>query len=512
MKSSKITPPSSPESASSLSVHLALQASPRSDYSSSLSPPTSPSSHDDDVSELTSQDRPLVPTSSADWEAKKGIIMELYMTQNLILNDVIQIMLSEHKFKATARMYKGQFAKWSWTKYNKSGSGGKSAKSRTTGRKRGTPLISADSHITKRAASRRASTANHHNPRASNSFEFLLFNEDDLEMEIALKAYSNYISQWSEHEAPWREDERFEDLSVLQMMRTALDHLTCSQIHEGGDMLRRAFLQVEDAISSQDNIEAIWDCCLAVPQLMHSSGHTSILYIFTQYLYQLTSIKMPGHPLAAVARRIFRLASRGDQQQLQRYIEGGWRLWVQLVGRQRGEQDHVTMHLKRGYVILQSPDPAIIGTFLSDFARSLEASVGTRGATWTTSRILELERLLVRMFVPLFTAKTTLRAETMLTNLLERIETSPANHGVPVHQRSYLDRYLFFSVHHFLAALADRNGDQIRAAFHRKRSLESPRDVFWLQTATALEHHLRAEGKIEEADEIQSEIQSASLA
>lgn len=46
-------------------------------------------------------ERPTVPSSSADWEAKKEIIGELYMTQNLILNDVMKIMYSQHKFKAT---------------------------------------------------------------------------------------------------------------------------------------------------------------------------------------------------------------------------------------------------------------------------------------------------------------------------------------------------------------------------------------------------------------------------
>jgi hypothetical protein len=100
----------------------------------------------------------------------------------------------------------------------------------------------------------------------------------------------------------------------------------------------------------------------------------------------------------------------------------------------------------------------------------------------------------------------------MLANLLKRIETDTANCGVPVHRRSYLGRYLFFSVHHFLAALADRNADRPRAAFHRRKSLESPKDMFWLQTATALEHHLRVEGNIEEANEIERARQEAPLA
>jgi len=58
-------------------------------------------SENDDVSDSPSLDRPLIPTNSADWEAKKEVIKELYMTQNLILNDVMQIMVSEHRFKAT---------------------------------------------------------------------------------------------------------------------------------------------------------------------------------------------------------------------------------------------------------------------------------------------------------------------------------------------------------------------------------------------------------------------------
>ena len=46
-------------------------------------------------------ERPTVPTSASDWEAKKQIIRELYMDQNMILNEVIDIMTAKYKFKAT---------------------------------------------------------------------------------------------------------------------------------------------------------------------------------------------------------------------------------------------------------------------------------------------------------------------------------------------------------------------------------------------------------------------------
>jgi hypothetical protein len=46
-------------------------------------------------------ERPVVPSCPADWEARKQTIRELYMDQNMILNEVIEIMLTKHKFKAT---------------------------------------------------------------------------------------------------------------------------------------------------------------------------------------------------------------------------------------------------------------------------------------------------------------------------------------------------------------------------------------------------------------------------
>lgn len=81
------------------SSRLAIQTTKlpaSSTTATSCHPSTSPSEVSDG-----STTRALVPTCSADWEAKKSIIKELYMGQNLILNDVVEIMQSVHNFKAT---------------------------------------------------------------------------------------------------------------------------------------------------------------------------------------------------------------------------------------------------------------------------------------------------------------------------------------------------------------------------------------------------------------------------
>lgn len=43
----------------------------------------------------------MVPTSASDWESKKHIIRELYINQDLFLNEVIEIMTTKYNFKAT---------------------------------------------------------------------------------------------------------------------------------------------------------------------------------------------------------------------------------------------------------------------------------------------------------------------------------------------------------------------------------------------------------------------------
>ncbi len=108
------------------------------------------------------------------------------------------------------------------------------------------------------------------------------------------------------------------------------------ETESGGIALRRAFRQVEEVIADQ-NIEAIWDCCLAVPQLALNLGRKDILLIFAKYLNQLTSVKLRGHPLSKVARNLQRIAER-DPDQLQNYISRAWKIWIDNTTRQRASK------------------------------------------------------------------------------------------------------------------------------------------------------------------------------
>ncbi|KAK3903687.1 Clr5 domain-containing protein [Staphylotrichum tortipilum] len=257
--------------------------------------------------------RPMVPTSSSDWEARKQTIRELYMDQNMILNEVIDIMLTKHKFKATARMYKGQFAKWKWTKYNKSGSHGSAKPTRSrAARKKAASVRASRSQVVERQA---LSTVNPHQSGSRPLFHHIYlayFTDEECQVETTLSAYAALICHWCERETPWRTDfpgtgsggriygelSGHQDKSILQHVRAAQDHFLQGRAQLGGETLRRAFLGIEAAIDRGLDVEALWDCCLAVPQLVLTTGWTDLLAIFTRYLHQYTHIKLcANHPL-----------------------------------------------------------------------------------------------------------------------------------------------------------------------------------------------------------------------
>jgi hypothetical protein len=301
----------------------------------------------------------------------------------------------------------------------------------------------------------------------------------------------------------------------------------------GGALLRRAFLGIEAAVTASLDVEALWDCCLAVPQLVLTTGWTDMLAIFSRYLHQYAHIKLsPNHPLTIIAASLHTLsrqttinnaaAAAAANWQLSAYVSRAWSVWIDSLTRLRGRYDDVTIHLKRGYVTLIDPRHAMAGDIIGDFGHAVRGSLAARGAAATTGRILELENLLVRMFVPLFTAEMARTAEEMLGGVVGKVGVgeyygdwdesladwgSPRDGGVTAMMgggggKGYTERYLLFSANYFMAAIAEYNGEGDKARWYRQRSLDSPRDLFWLQTASLVESTLRAEGKDGEANAI----------
>lgn len=416
-------------------------------------------------------------------------------------------------------MYKGQFAKWKWTKYNKGGNPN-STKSRVAKKMKSAAGMSPDPKL---ANAQNQEEDGHAwdqqdappEPQLGRQIQMFHFGDEDFQVESTLRAYAALILHWAEQETPWRAtytDPDWNQLynpqqnSILQLVRTAHGLFITGNPGLGGVTLRQAFLGIESAVDRGLDVETLWDCCLAVPQLVMATGWTDMLCIFAKFLYELTNIKLPGHPINKIAKSLYKLSRHGlVNWQLEMYVGQGWLVWIDCLSHVRGRQDHLTIHLKRGYVTLIDPHHKMAQDILCDFANTVHESLANRGAAATTSHILELEHLLVRMFAPLFTLESATQAKAMLVGILSRIEGNPRNMGLPATQWTYMDRYLVFSANHFLASISDINHDGLMGSEYRRRSLDSPRDVFWLQTSLLLEQRLRADGNDIEAHAIMLE-------
>lgn len=479
-------------------------------------------------------------------------------------------------------MYKGQFAKWRWAKYNKSGNTNatKPTKSRSM-RRKGVTSSGSGSYRSNGHVSKPGCQSNFISQPAQ-MIRLYFQSEPTYLVESTLLAYASYIARWAdpERETPWKmngprlrlhiasDEINAEDHatvssnSILQNIALAIRHLRCSNPQgtaKGGVLLRHAFLQIEEAITSADegDIQAIWDCCLAVPQLLilHNASAPStkqprsssssqpphdILPIYTRFLHHLTTLKYAqagctSHPLHQISSSLHHLVTTSDFASLHLFITRAWKLWINTCRQLRGETDHVTIHLKRGYVILMDPEHAIVKNLVSDFGGLVRREMERWGEGKTTERILELEGLLGRMYLPLFDAGVVVgpgagqggtgigagqRARGMLGGLVERLEEkyrvrngnrggtsvigmvadagsvasgnniiasaprpqheyhdlAPGHLGqppfpIPMQNWEYLDRYLFFSAHHFLASIADHEGDVSTAVALRRKIL-----------------------------------------
>ncbi|KAF6819432.1 hypothetical protein CPLU01_13024 [Colletotrichum plurivorum] len=61
------------------------------------------------------------PKDQKDWNIYETTIKGLYLGENMPLHEVIEVMRKRHSFHATERIYKRQFLRWKWRKYNAKG-------------------------------------------------------------------------------------------------------------------------------------------------------------------------------------------------------------------------------------------------------------------------------------------------------------------------------------------------------------------------------------------------------
>ncbi|KAK0611033.1 hypothetical protein B0T14DRAFT_529509 [Immersiella caudata] len=258
------------------------------------SPPPSPS--------------PVIPRRAEDWEPWKTILHELYITQNRILRDIINIMDTNYNLRATPKMYKNQFARWNFFKY--------AIKRR--------PRIRSD----------RDSDEGHDEGRdegalvvASKSSDILdglispLLHESNRArvMQNGLASVRDFLLGYINIDPTARADMvvvGYQDPS-FRYFTAAMDLFDQKDNDQGGLILRRAFLQLENLLSA-NTLKSFSDLCITIPHLLIESRRPDILTAYLRYISGLAAAKFPNHPLCGVISSFAELLD--EPEAMMRYL------------------------------------------------------------------------------------------------------------------------------------------------------------------------------------------------
>ncbi|KAK3990918.1 hypothetical protein QBC44DRAFT_237995 [Cladorrhinum sp. PSN332] len=245
----------------------------------------------------------IVPRRIEDWEPWKGILFNLYITQNRILREIIEYMDTAFNLKATPKMYKNQFARWGFFKYSvkrraptKSGSLSSSSSSTSTKDDFDDDLVfmNMDSRIDGPPLS-----PTFHESRGSRAIQsgltavqqFLRGHVDKDSANLQMDEVTGYIDP------------------CYRYFKVAIDLFDLHENMEGGRVLRLAFLQLERKLSTP-TMKTFSDLCVLVPHLLLESGRKEILEAYLQYLRRLAIVKYGRHPVAEIAASFSDLLSQ----------------------------------------------------------------------------------------------------------------------------------------------------------------------------------------------------------
>ncbi|KAH8895513.1 hypothetical protein GQ53DRAFT_744113 [Thozetella sp. PMI_491] len=216
----------------------------------------------------------VIPRFRHEWEAKKDAIYDLYITQSWALKDVIREMERAHHFKATARMYKRQLARWDIFK----------------ARSRGAPT-------------RLTRAMMHESDSARN-------------VQGGLTAVRHFLEAL----------DRVEDRAAVQRGRYGLSScsdplyryffMTMEFFHRGnyqlgGQVLRLAFLSMDRRLEGP-SLKTVSDLCFVLPHLLASRQQNDILQLYLGHLSSLVKAKLGEHPLSRVVQSLVLLVHRPD--------------------------------------------------------------------------------------------------------------------------------------------------------------------------------------------------------
>ncbi|KAK5659193.1 hypothetical protein OQA88_1283 [Cercophora sp. LCS_1] len=262
------------------------QAKPASKPGSTKGSSSSSSSKSGDGKNPQVSSNPIIPKRADDWEPWKGILHELYITQNRILRDIILIMETTYNLRATPKMYKNQFSRWRFFKYSIK------QRPRTKAEREAAAKEAADEMALVMASPKSIDAMISPLMHSSNKARI---------MQSGLATVRDFLSTYINIDPTASQDMvvvGYQD-PCFRYFKVAMDLFDHKENVQGGLLLRRAFLQMETLLSTM-SIKSFSDLCFLIPHLLIESGRTDILSAYLRYLSGLVVTKFGSHPISNI--------------------------------------------------------------------------------------------------------------------------------------------------------------------------------------------------------------------
>ncbi|KAK4170823.1 hypothetical protein QBC36DRAFT_112860 [Triangularia setosa] len=255
---------------------------------------------------------PIVPRRVEDWDPWKGLLHELYIAQNRILRDIIQLMETNYNLKATPKMYKNQFARWGFFKY--------AVKRR--------PRYNSDDSPTDDAYDGNSSSSSMVSLSRNNSYStsspILLGSDSSRATQLGLTAIRRFLHGYIDLDVS---NLQLEEVAgyvdpCYRYFKVSMDLFDLRENTTGGEVLRLAFLQIERKLE-KPTMKSFSDLCFVVPHLLLESGRLDILKAYFRYLARLTNVKFGNHPVSEIAASFVEMCEEGskNEEKLMSYIQ-----------------------------------------------------------------------------------------------------------------------------------------------------------------------------------------------
>ncbi|KAK7745875.1 hypothetical protein SLS53_002593 [Cytospora paraplurivora] len=394
------------------------------------------------------------PPAPLDWETYKDTIKDLYMGQNLNLNQVVERMKA-YDFHATPRMYKAQFARWGWSKYNckrmrRDISSGKAVE-KSVGkschrvkRQRGSKAtVKGKGSSSSAAAAAAAAAATKPNassgpsgvsppksspttttttttrstttivpymrrpavsPLSVSSYQIAHANDASRYVQSILSDIKGHVYSFFSRKPEWQQAPGTSLISVYNYsfydsFRIALDSFLKNEHFNGGEILRQAFVEAEEAIQT-DYSSTFYFFFIDLPDLFVHYGRHDIFVILLQHINRLTAVSLRGKIVGAGFASLHALARSTDPALMRYYIGAASGLWCDLLRELRGPSDRSTLLARRNHVRharASLGDRARIRELCEDYDRLLAEVRGRWGPGHNATRHMEDVILLTQL-------------------------------------------------------------------------------------------------------------------